>query len=217
MKTQNTFQMLIFSSLIFYSATSYTAEKQYWNDIVFKASLTGTDGLKIYATQKFTKDVHDFSYWNLAIVPSWKIYDWLTVETEYLYQRLKINKKWMTENRLSLIPTLHWKVGNYSWSARTKFEKRYLSNETKWRIREKIRVATTTIFGNQKFQLWLSDEIFYDEKSRNFNQNQLRVGIGLPLSKHTVIGTYLMRQTIKKANNIRVINNVLATYVVYKF
>jgi hypothetical protein len=179
-------------------------DKQYWNQFTFKTKPGWLElkSVKISLEQRFIDDASDFSLWNLAVTPIWEIYDWLDFGVEYKHEREDKSSGWEKENRFTLVPVVHWKTDNYSWSLRTKGEYRTFSSDEKWRIRERFKGGTKVNWGDKTLKPYFSEELFYDVEAHEFNQNRVALGVDMGVGKkNPSLSLYYIHKGNKKSGD----------------
>ncbi len=119
-------------------------------------------------------------------------------ELNYKYKRKKTGKEWSEEHRVELIPTINWKLEEYKLNIKNRFEYRSVEGQNKWMWREKLKIKRPIKIGVFEFTTFVSEEIFYDFKVNEFNQNRVATGLSKMITKNSWIVLYYMRKNNKR-------------------
>ena len=118
----------------------------------------------------------------------------------YKYERSKGDTRWSQEHRLEQILTLKGSWRGFKGSVGTRFEYRSLDTDEKWRWREKVKISHPMVLGGVEVVPYLSEEIFYDFKTDEYNQNRGVVGVTKKLSSNVELELYYMYKTSLKSS-----------------
>ena len=185
--------------VIGYAGRAFASDEwQYWNEIKLKYSIGEKLDAHFKIEQKLLDDFNYFGLHNYTPGVVFKINKYFDFELNYKYEREKGEKEWTEEHRVAIIPIikLEW-MGN-KFNIRTRFEHRNLEGESKWRWREKLKIKRLIKIGVFEFTPFLSEEIFYDFKVNEFNQNRVATGISKMITKNSGIDLYYMRKNNKR-------------------
>ena len=190
---------ITFILVIGYAGRAFASDEwQYWNEIKLKHSIGEKLDAHFKIEQKLVDDFNYFGLHNYALGVVFKINKYFDFELNYKYEREKGEKEWTEEHRVAIIPItkLEW-MGN-KFNIKTRFEYRSLEGESKWKWREKLKIKRLIKIGVFKFTPFLSEEIFYDFKVNEFNQNRVATGISKMITKNSGIDLYYMRKNNKR-------------------
>lgn len=122
-------------------------------------------------------------------------------ELNYKFEREKGGREWTNEHRLEIIPILKWKWSGIGFNLRNRLEYRDLEGEGSWRMREKIKIARPMNINGFAFKPYFSDEMFYDFKIGEFNQNRIAVGLSKELNHKLGMGLYYLYKSKQNGND----------------
>ena len=182
-----------------YASRSFASDEwQYWNEIKLKHSFGKNLDAHIKIEQRFVDDFNDLGLHNYAPGVVFRINRCFDFELNYKYEREKGEKEWSEEHRVELIPTIKWKLEEYKLNIKNRFEYRIVEGKNKWRWREKLKIKRHIEIGVFEFTPFVSEEIFYDFKVNEFNQNRVTTGISKMITKNSGIDLYYMRKNNKR-------------------
>lgn len=131
-----------------------------------------------------------------AISLAFKANKFLAFETGYVYiatQPFKGRKNY--ENRLIFNGTIKFPVGKFTLSDRNQVERRFRNSQPdSTRYRNRLRVEYPIVVGKTKFNVFASDEVFYDWSVKEWVRNRFAVGANKKLNERLTGEMYYLRQ-----------------------
>lgn len=189
---------------------------QYWNEFKFKHNISEKIDVHLKIEQRIIDRVGGFALHNYSPGIIYEINKYFHFELNYKYEREQLNEVWKDEHRLEMIPIITWEWSGYKLNVRNRLEYRSIEGDEKWRWREKLKIKRSVMISDFVFTPFVSEEIFYDFKLDEFNQNRAAIGFTKEISKSLEIGLYYMRKSNKR-NGSWIGANVLGTEFVMKF
>ena len=173
-----------------------TDDTQLWSDVQLTVPLKKKVDLILTGTFRLGRNLTNPIEERGAISLAFKANNYLTFETGYLYiatQPSKIRRNY--ENRLVLSGTIKFPIGKFTLSDRSQFERRFRNSQSdSTRYRNRLRVEYPVVVGSQKFNVFASNEIFYDWSVNEWIRNRFAVGANKKLSQRLTAEVYYMRQ-----------------------
>ena len=173
-----------------------TDDTQLWSDVQLTVPLKKKVDLILTGTFRLGRNLTNPIEERAAISLAFKANNYLTFETGYLYiatQPSKIRRNY--ENRLVLSGTIKFPIGKFTLSDRSQFERRFRNSQSdSTRYRNRLRVEYPVVVGRQKFNVFASNEIFYDWSVNKWIRNRFAVGANKKLSQRLTAEVYYMRQ-----------------------
>ena len=174
-----------------------TDDTQLWSDVQLTVPLKKKVDLILTGTFRLGRNLTNPIEERGAISLAFKANNYLTFETGYLYiatQPSKIRRNY--ENRLVLSGTIKFPIGKFTLSDRSQFERRFRNSQSdSTRYRNRLRVEYPVVVGSQKFNVFASNEIFYDWSVNKWIRNRFAVGANKKLSQRLTAEVYYMRQS----------------------
>lgn len=189
---------------------------QYWNEFILKHSVTPQLETHLKLEQRFVDDFGDFGLHNYAPGILYKVTQYFDFELNYKFEREKGEKEWTNEHRLEIIPILKGRWGGFGFKLKNRLEYRDIEGDESWRLREKIIIARTVNVNGSTFKPYFSEEIFYDFRVGDFNQNRIAAGILKKINRNLEVGLYYLYKTSKKKSDWSGAN-ILGTEFVISF
>jgi hypothetical protein len=189
---------------------------QYWNEFKLKHNINEKIDVHLKLEQRIVDHVGDFALHNYSPGIVYGINKYFDFELNYKYEREKVNEEWRDEHRLEMIPIIKWEWSGYKFNVRNRFEYRTIEGDDKWRWREKLKIKRNVMMGDFVFTPFVSEEIFYDFKEDEFNQNRAAIGFTKEITKSLEIGLYYLRKSNKRNGSWTGVN-VLGTEFVMNF
>ncbi len=144
--------------------------------------------------------------WNTLLNVQFKITDWFSIAPGYRYEREVKNKKWQHENRALVDLLFAYKLGDWRFDDRLRFELRDKSElqHPYMRYRNRIRVKTPWQWTEYKINPYASWELFLDDRPGSktkdlWNRNRFEFGVTMKLSEHISCGVFYMFK-VKKSD-----------------
>lgn len=116
--------------------------------------------------------------------PLFDLTPWLFLGVHGTAQALQNGEKqFIQEIRGELEPNFYWKIGDFSFNDRNRFELRFRDVETRYRYRNQLRANYAP--AEQPWMLFIWDELLFDLSGYGFNQNRAMLGVGYSISPST--------------------------------
>lgn len=185
-----------------YTARAQTAPRsdtQKWNDVQFAIPLNRQFEFFINthfrAGDNLRQVIEERGGFGLSYKPS----KFLTLSPSYFYAAMQqsVTRRRTHENRLLFAATVTLpKLKNFTLTDRHLFERRmrsFAADATRYRNR--IQVEHPARIKKFKFDLFVSDEVFYDSSVRAWLRNRIQIGANKKLNQHLTGDVYFMRQS----------------------
>ena len=168
---------------------------EYWNAVEWRASLQKDLDFKLKQEARFQDDLGNFYLEAVHTTLLWKPAKFLEIGPGYRYEYSETSSgKNTDENRPFLEATLKTSVEKLKLSTRHRLERRDVSGKDFWRWRGQVKVSHPLTLGTFEITPFASEEIFWDAKRDEFNQNRVTLSISRKLSKEVVLDLfYLLR------------------------
>ena len=173
-----------------------TDDTQIWNDLQVTVPLKKKVDLNFTATFRWGRNLSSPVSQRGAISIAYKANKFLTFETGYLYVASQPSEGRKSYNTtFSINGTLRFPVGKFRLSNRNQFERRFRNSRSdSTRYRNRMRVEYPVTAGNAKFNVFASNEVFYDWSVKEWVRNRLSVGANKKLNERLTGEIYYMRQ-----------------------
>lgn len=173
-----------------------TDDTQLWNDLQVTVPLQKKVDLVLTGTFRLGRGVsHPVSErGGISIV--YKPNKFFTFDTGYLYtasQPYRGRKSY--GSNLIFTGTLKFPIGRFTISDRNQVERRFRNSRSdSTRYRNRLRIEHTAAVGNTKFNVFASNEVFYDWAPKEWVRNRFAVGANKKINRHLTGEIYYMRQ-----------------------
>ncbi len=171
---------------------------QYWNELILKREATKKVDFHIKLEQRFVDDFREFALHNYAPGFVYKFQRHFDFELNYKFEREKGKRQWRNEHRIEMIPIIKWQWSELKFKLRNRLEYRNIDGDESWRLREKIKVNRAVGFDGFYVTPYVSEEIFYDFKIGDFNQNRVSIGLSKYIISDLGISIYYMLKSNKR-------------------
>ena len=115
-----------------------------------------------------------------------------------------------------MAPIIKWQWNEFSFKLRNRLEYRNIDGHESWRIREKIKVKRAFCFDGFYVTPYISEEIFYDFRVGDFNQNRVSIGLSTKIISSLEMSVYYLFKSNKKIGRWAHAN-ILGTEFVFVF
>lgn len=193
------FVLILISAKVIYAqgqAGPDRADNQSINDLQVSVPLTKGVDLLVLAMGRLGGNMTDLSEARVGGGISIKIGKGVSVSPIYLnIQQRAANGKFRTEHRYSLRGTYRFPFKKFGLSHRSTFDFRVRSSGNSWRYRPSLtfQKALPKSF-IPKASVFITEEAFYDSRSRRFSRNRFSVGVSKTINSHLTLDVYYMRQ-----------------------
>lgn len=210
----------IFTSAVFILASvesvNASDDWQYWNEFTLKHPVTHQLGIHVKLEQKFVDNFSDFALHNYTSGIVYKFNKYFDAELNYKYEREKGKIEWSDEHRVEMIGILKWQWSEINFKLRNRLEYRNIEGNDSWRLREKIKLKKAVSVYGFIFKPYLSEEMFYDFKIGDINQNRFSIGLSKEITSNLEMSVYYLSKSNKK-NGKWLNTNVLGTEFIVIF
>ena len=165
---------------------------QYWNGIKLKHALHEQWDAQIKVEQRVTEDLSEFGLHNYAPGIVYSPNTHLQYAIGYKYELSRGASRWSQEHRLEQILTLKGAWRGFKGSVGTRFEYRSIDGDERWRWREKAKLGGLITLGRVELWPYVSEELFYDFLTDEYNQNRAVIGVAKKLSSGVEVDCYYM-------------------------
>jgi len=171
-------------------------DTQSWNDFQFTIPMTKRIDFVPQLTLRFgdnlTKSVDE--RWGFSWV--FKVNQYLSFGSLYFHREARLPRgRREHEDRITLAANVQKQLGKFTVSDRNGLEHRWREPQVDaWRYRNRLRVEHPFTIGKEKFNWFVSDEVFYDWSLHVWPRNRASAGINRAINKHLTLELYYMRQ-----------------------
>lgn len=176
---------------------------QYWNTTTATLDLDQDWGLFFEQEMQFGNDAGELLYNHYDAGVTYKgLASWLECALNFRLIMEKDSKRiWRQENRPHFNFTIKDKIGNFDFKTRSRFEFRDReTNPDCWRYRNKFTLKHPVTLGNQKFDMWVADEVFVPLDEVDFDRNRFYVGLDVPVWDNFKASLYYLWQASKSSS-----------------
>lgn len=180
------FKRLILSILFILLLTSplNAAGTQLWNELRYTHPFKGSNFELFWASEnRWDEGMSHFYLFNTSIGFAYRPRKWLSAGFFFLYERSTKNiiNDFNDEERFNPFVELTLPLGASDLRFRNLFELRYLpddgvSGDFRFRYRGRLRWQRKFVVGVYSFTPYVSNEVFVEPETNNFNQDRLIVG-----------------------------------------
>ena len=127
---------------------------------------------------------------------AFKLNDHFTLTPAYIYQAAEpLPGRKTIEHRLTLTGALKFSVGKFTFSDNNLIERRLINSRADaTRYRNRLRVEHPVTVRDLKFDVFLSDEVYYDWSVNAWARNRFYAGGGKKLSDHFYAEIFYLKQ-----------------------
>lgn len=172
---------------------------QYWNELILKREVTQELDFHIKLEQRLVDDFGEFFLHNYAPGFVYKFNSHFDAELNYKFEREKGKRRWTNEHRLEMISIIKWQWSEFSFKLRNRLEYRNIDGDQNWRSREKIKVTRAVGFDGFYLTPYISEEIFYDFRVGDFNQNRVSIGVSKKIISGLEMSIYYLFKSNKRS------------------
>lgn len=196
MKIKSTlfYTIAVYSSIILNPPSAFaTDDWNYWSSVSFEHKLDPKTRVIWNPVWRVRDDISETYHLATRQGVGHKVSDSLDLAAHYFYIQEKNTKgQWVEEDRLELQPTLKWDYAGFNFSDRNRFEYRVVGDDEKWRYRNLLKIAKPVEINGFSFSPYISNEIFYDLKKEELNQDRASVGFIKKINPHVTLDVYYM-------------------------
>jgi len=175
---------------------------EYWGEYTISHKINNKLYFQLKPKIEARNDMSEFYYWEVVTGFKYKYHKNIDLGLFHLYaQEDKASGLLSKENRARVEATVKWKLGNFKWSDRSRYEFRYVDTASKSRYRNRIKIAKEVSMGDIKFTPYISNEFFVDFKADEFNQNRGTIGFEKKLTDNIKGGLYYTIRSDKKGSD----------------
>ncbi|MCP9495608.1 MAG: DUF2490 domain-containing protein [Pyrinomonadaceae bacterium MAG19_C2-C3] len=209
--------LLLIQPCIARAQTAPRSDTQSWNDVQLTIPLNRQFDFLISTQFRAGDNLRRFVDERGGFGLNYKPSKYLTLSPSYLYAAMQQSRTQRShENRLSFAATVTLpKLKAFTLTDRNLFERRlrsFAADATRYRNR--VQVEHPARIYDFKFNVVVSDEVFYDSSVRAWSRNRFQIGMNRKLNKHLIGEIYYMRQSdaVTTPGDI----NVLGTFLRFR-
>jgi len=190
---------------------------QCWNNAVISWKANKDWRITLDEEFRFGDDGNSFYYRHSDLGLTYSGFaEWVDIGINYRHIFEKKSTGWKEENRPHLNATLKWKLCDFSFSNRARFEYRNREDaEEYWRYRNKFAIKLPFKLTKFEIQPYIADEIFYDFDQERLNRNRFYGGLNFKLAKNLKAEIYYLWQSSEKNdkwNDLYILGTKLKIY-----
>jgi len=182
---------------------------EYWSE--YSVDIPVNDGIDFVAKAQFRFEGDGCYYFKVYLGQLFRVSEYFTIATYYVFRTKKAEQGWSDEDFGNLDATVKWKIGDFSFSDRNRFERNFSKGESLYR--NKIKVKKPTQIRTWKIVPFIASEIFYD--FNEFSENRTHLGISTVLIDGVEVELSYILRSKKQSEWSRA--NVLVTSLKYSF
>ncbi len=173
-----------------------TDDTQLWNDLQVTLPLKKKIDLIFNGSLRIGRNLSHLVGQRAGVSFAYKANKFLTFETGYLYVASQPSAGRKSYNTtLSFGGTLKFPIGKFTLSDRNLVERRFRNSRSdSTRYRNRLRLEYPVVAGKTKFNVFASNEVFYDWSVNEWVRNRFAVGANKKLSQSLTAELYYMRQ-----------------------
>ncbi|QPJ60820.1 MAG: DUF2490 domain-containing protein [Candidatus Nitronauta litoralis] len=169
----------------------------YWNEFVLKHKIDENLSVHFKSEEWFLGDVSRLGLYNFTSGLTFHESKYFDLEFNYRYQKLKLFTAWTEENRFEIIPHLKADLFGFQFALRNRLEFRSIDGNDSLRLRERITIKKDFKLNQMAFDVYISNEFFYDTNVDDYNQNRAKAGIIKEIFPGVKMGLYYMYWTLQ--------------------
>jgi len=128
--------------------------------------------------------------------------DWFDLGINYRYINEEKSNEWKKEHRPHVNGTVKWKLCDFSFSNRSRFEFREREDSDEvWQYRNKLSLKSLLNLTKYKIQPYIADETFFDSDLKELNRNRLYSGLSFNIFKNLKGDVYYLWQRSKSSSS----------------
>lgn len=171
-------------------------DNQSWNDVQVTIPVTNHFDFNLLGTLRVGRDLSHPIEERIGVGFNFKVGKHVQVAPHYWHigmQPFAGRRAW--ENRLVLPVQVRFNVGDFEFSDRNQFERRFRRLGVKTtRYRNRFQIAHPVGSKEWQLSLFVSDEVFYDWTVDRWVRNRFSVGGSKIFNKHFTLDVYYLRQ-----------------------
>ncbi len=189
-----------------------TDDTQLWSDFQISVPLNRKVDLVFTGTFRLGRGLSHPVSERGAVSIAYKATKFITLETGYQYvanQPSKGRKNY--SSNLIFAGTVKFPIGKLTVSDRNWVERRFRnSRQDSTRFRNRLRVEYPVVVRDTKFNIFASNEVFYDSTLNKWARNRFAVGANTKLNERLTGEVYYMRQndSFSRPGNLHVIGTI---------
>ncbi len=187
----------------------------YWNEFILKHKIDENLSAHFKSEEWFLSDVSRLGLYNFTSGLTFHESKYFDLEFNYRYQKLKLFTAWTEENRFEIIPHLKIDLFGFQFALRNRLEFRSIDGNDSLRLRERITIKKGIKLKQMAFDIYVSNEFFYDTNVDDYNQNRAKVGIVKKILPGVKMGLYYMYWTLQAKTLYKA--NVVGTTFTFSF
>jgi len=182
---------------------------EYWSE--YSGNVPVSDEIDFVAKAQLRFEGGELYYAKVYLGQLFKVSKYFTITTYYVFGTKKAEGGWTDEDFGNLDATVKWKIGDFSFSDRNRFERNFSKGDCIYR--NKIKMKKPTQIRTWKIVPFIASEIFYD--FNEFNENRTQLGISTKLTNGVEAElSYVLRS---KKQSVWSCMNVFVTNLKYSF
>ena len=178
------------------SAQSLRSDTQEWNDVQIFAPVTKKVDFVLYGTLRVGRNITHPVDERIGAGFAIKVNKYLTVTPFYFHSTIQpFRSVHAYENRLNLNSTVRFPLKKFTLSDRNVFERRLRHpGVDATRYRNRLQVDYPTQVEGFKFNVFVSNEVFYDWSFNAWVRNRFAAGVSKAWNKQLTTDIYYLRQ-----------------------
>lgn len=174
---------------------------QYWFNGGVEIKLTGKWKAKIEEEIRSDRTAFDPYHHYTEAAANYMVKSWFSVELNYRHIYEKKGGEWKLERRPHANGAFKWHWHKLAFENRSRFELRIREGkDNTWRYRNKTSLTHPVKFGSREFNLYVSEEIFYDFDEGEMNRNRVYTGVKHNLIRSVGLDVYYLWQASKSGD-----------------
>jgi len=176
---------------------------QYWGTLNASTKLSDEWKLGVEEEARWGDDATNPYYNHTDVGVTYSgLADWFDLGINYRHINEEKSNEWKTEYRPHVNGIVKWKLKDFSFSNRSRFEfrEREDSDET-WQYRNKLLVNPPISLTKYEMKPYIADETFFDSDSKELNRNRFYSGFSFKIFKNLKGDVYYLWQRSKSSSS----------------
>ncbi len=176
---------------------------QYWGTLKASTKLSDEWKLGVEEEGRWGDDVTNPYYNHTDVGLTYSgLADWFDFGINYRHISEEKSNEWKTEYRPHINGTVKWKLKDFSFSNRSRFEFREREDSDEaWQYRNKLSLKPPVSLTGHEIRPYVADETFFDSDSKELNRNRLYSGFSFKIYKNLKGDIYYLWQRSKSSSS----------------
>ena len=165
-------------------------DRQWWNEAKASYTLGPRVTVHLKTELRFVQDVSALGVYNYLIGGQYGLNRHWQLQGNLKRELVRIGDSWRPEWRLELFAKLSGRLWSLPAGLDNRLEIRRFPTETRFRLRQKVRLESAFTVRALIIRPYLHNELFHSFHEGRINQNRLTAGLSWPVSANLSTGLY---------------------------